>query len=132
MSVRSNYSSGAPWESIAGYSRAVRVGKVVEIAGTTAVDSDGQIIGVGDIGAQTEYIFKKIDNVLKKAGSNMSDVIRTRMYVTDINNWEVVTRIHGNIFSEIKPVSTIVEVSRLIDEELLIEVEISAVVNNRN
>ena len=132
MSVRSNYSSGAPWESIAGYSRAVRVGKVVEIAGTTAVDSDGQIIGVGDIGAQTEYIFKKIDNVLKEAGSNMSDVIRTRMYVTDINNWEVVTRIHGNIFSEIKPVSTIVEVSRLIDEELLIEVEISAVVNNRN
>ncbi len=132
MSVRSNYSSGAPWESIAGYSRAVRVGKVVEIAGTTAVDSDGQIVGVGNIGAQTEYIFKKIDDVLKEAGSSMSDVIRTRMYITDINDWEVVTRIHGDIFSEIKPVSTLVEVSRLIDKELLIEVEVSAVINNRN
>ena len=131
MSVRSNYSSGAPWESIAGYSRAVRVGKVVEIAGTTAVNSDGQIIGVGDIGVQTEYIFKKIDNVLKEAGSNMSDVIRTRMYLTDINDWEIVARIHGDIFSDIKPVSTLVEVSGLIDEELLIEIEASAVVSDR-
>ena len=131
LSDRSNYSSGAPWESIAGYSRAVRVGNIIEVAGTTAVDAEGQVVGAGDISKQTDYIFNKIRNALNDAGSKMSDVIRTRMYLTDINDWETVARVHGDIFSDIKPVSTLVEVSGLIDEELLIEIEVSAVVSDR-
>ena len=131
LSDRSNYSSGAPWESIAGYSRAVRIGNIIEVAGTTAVDTEGQVVGAGDISKQTDYIFNKIRNALNDAGSKMSDVIRTRMYLTDINNWEIVARVHGDIFSDIKPVSTLVEVSGLIDEELLIEIEVSAVVSGR-
>ena len=130
LSDRSNYSSGAPWESIAGYSRAVRVGNIIEVAGTTAVDTEGQVVGAGDISKQTDYIFNKIRNALNDAGSKMSDVIRTRMYLTDINDWEIVARIHGDIFSDIKPVSTLVEVSGLIDKELLIEIEVSAVVSD--
>ena len=131
LSDRSNYSSGAPWESIAGYSRAVRIGNIIEVAGTTAVDKEGQVVGAGDISKQTDYIFNKIRNALNDAGSKMSDVIRTRMYLTDINDWETVARVHGDIFSDIKPVSTLVEVSGLIDEELLIEIEVSAVVSGR-
>ena len=131
MSDRSNYSSGAPWESIAGYSRAIRVGNIIEVAGTTAVDTEGQVVGAGDISEQTDYIFNKIRNALNDAGSKMSDVIRTRMYLTDINDWETVARVHGDIFSDIKPVSTLVEVSGLIDKELLIEIEVSAVVSDR-
>ena len=131
LSDRSNYSSGAPWESIAGYSRAVRIGNIIEVAGTTAVDTEGQVVGAGDISKQTDYIFNKIRNALNDAGSKMSDVIRTRMYLTDINDWETVARVHGNIFGDIKPVSTLVEVSGLIDKELLIEIEASAVVSDR-
>ena len=131
LSDRSNYSSGAPWESIAGYSRAVRIGNIIEVAGTTAVDTEGQVVGAGDISKQTDFIFNKIRNALNDAGSKMSDVIRTRMYLTDINDWETVARVHGDIFSDIKPVSTLVEVSGLIDEELLIEIEVSAVVTGR-
>ena len=131
LSDRSNYSSGAPWESIAGYSRAVRIGNIIEVAGTTAVDTEGQVVGAGDISKQTDYIFNKIRNALNDAGSKMSDVIRTRMYLTDINDWETVARVHGNIFGDIKPVSTLVEVSGLIDKELLIEIEVSAVVSGR-
>ena len=131
LSDRSNYSSGAPWESIAGYSRAVRIGNIIEVAGTTAVDTEGRVVGAGDISKQTDYIFNKIRNALNDAGSKMSDVIRTRMYLTDINDWETVARVHGDIFSDIKPVSTLVEVSGLIDEELLIEIEVSAVVSGR-
>ena len=131
LSDRSNYSSGTPWESIAGYSRAGRVGNIIEVAGTTAVDAEGQVVGAGDIGEQTDYIFNKIRNALNDAGSKMSDVIRTRMYLTDINDWETVARVHGDIFSDIKPVSTLVEVSGLIDKELLIEIEVSAVVSDR-
>ena len=131
LSDRSNYSSGAPWESIAGYSRAVRIGHIIEVAGTTAVDTEGQVVGAGDISKQTDYIFNKIRNALNDAGSKMSDVIRTRMYLTDINDWETVARVHGDIFSDIKPVSTLVEVSGLIDKELLIEIEVSAVISGR-
>lgn len=131
LSDRTNYSSGTPWESIAGYSRAVRVGNIIEVAGTTAVDTEGQVVGAGDISKQTDYIFNKIRNALNHAGSKMSDVIRTRMYLTDINDWEAVARVHGDIFSDIKPVSTLVEVSGLIDKELLIEIEVSAVVSGR-
>ena len=131
LSNRSNYSSGTPWESIAGYSRAVRIGNIIEVAGTTAVDTEGQVVGAGDISKQTDYIFNKIRNALNDAGSKMSDVIRTRMYLTDMNDWEAVARVHGDIFSDIKPVSTLVEVSGLIDKELLIEIEVSAVVSSR-
>ena len=131
LSDRSNYSSGTPWESIAGYSRAVRVGDIIEVAGTTAVDTEGQVVGAGDVSKQADYIFNKIRNALNPAGSKMSDVIRTRMYLTDINDWETVARVHGDIFSDIKPVSTLVEVSGLIDKELLIEIEVSAVVSGR-
>ena len=131
LSDRSNYSSGTPWEAIAGYSRAVRVGNIIEVAGTTAVDTEGQVVGAGDISKQTDYIFNKIRNALNHAGSKMSDVIRTRMYLKDINDWEAVARVHGDIFSDIKPVSTLVEVSGLIDKELLIEIEVSAVVSGR-
>ena len=130
LSDRSYYSSSTPWESIAGYSRAVRVGNIIEVAGTTAVDTEGQVVGAGDISKQTDYIFNKIRNALNDAGSKMSDVIRTRMYLTDINDWETVARVHGDIFSDIKPVSTLVEVSGLIDKELLIEIEVSAVVSD--
>ena len=95
------------------------------------VETEGQVVGAGDISKQTDYIFNKIRNALNDAGSKMSDVIRTRMYLTDINDWEAVARVHGDIFSDIKPVSTLVEVSGLIDKELLIEIEVSAVVSGR-
>ena len=130
MTERINFSSDAPWESVAGYSRAVRIGKTIEVAGTTAIDSHGEIVFAGDAGGQTKFIFKKIDKILNEAGSKLSDVIRTRMFVTDINDWEEVALVHGHIFNEIKPVSTLVEVSRLIDKELLIEIEVSAVAQN--
>ena len=130
MTERINFSSDAPWESVAGYSRAVRIGKTIEVAGTTAVDSHGQIVSPGDAGGQTKFIFGKIDKILNEAGSKLSDVIRTRMFVTDINDWEKVAIVHGHIFNEIKPVSTLVEVSQLIDRELLIEIEVSAIIQN--
>tara|TARA_Y100001978_G_scaffold32719_1_gene28490 strand:+ start:1532 stop:1948 length:417 start_codon:yes stop_codon:yes gene_type:complete len=130
MGERKNFSSDAPWESFAGYSRAVRIGKTIEVAGTTAVDSNGQIVYPGDVGAQTKFIFEKIDKILIEAGSKLSDVIRTRMFVTDINDWEKIAIAHGYIFNEIKPVSTLVEVSQLIDKELLIEIEVSAIIQN--
>lgn len=121
-------SSGAPWENIVGYSRAVRVGNQIEVSGTTAVNGD-EIIGKGDVHAQCVFIFQKIEKVLIEAGSSMKDVIRTRMYVTDISKWEDVGKAHALFFKEIKPATTMIEVSRLIDEELLIEIEVSAFVN---
>ena len=130
MTEKINFSSDAPWESVAGYSRAVRIGKTIEVAGTTAVDSNGQIVSPGDAGEQTKFIFEKIDKILNEAGSKLSDVIRTRMFVTDINDWEKIAIAHGHIFNEIRPVSTLVEVSKLIDKELLIEIEVSAVIQN--
>jgi len=123
---RINIGSGSPWESIVGYSRAVRVGNIVEVAGTTAVDGD-QIIGKGDIYEQTKFIFRKIEKALHEAGASMQDVVRTRTFVTDISQWEKVGMAHGQVFKDIRPVATMVEVSRLIDPELLVEIEVSAV-----
>jgi enamine deaminase RidA (YjgF/YER057c/UK114 family) len=120
-------SSGAKWEDIVGYSRAVKVGNVVEISGTTAVDG-AEIIGKGDVYAQAVFIFQKIEKVLQEAGSSMKDVIRTRMYVTDISKWEDAGKAHALFFKEIKPATTMVEVSKLIHDDLLIEIEVSAVV----
>ena len=121
------FSSGAKWEGIVGYSRAVKVGNVIEISGTTAVYGE-EIIGKGDVYAQAVFIFQKIEKVLQEAGSSMKDVIRTRMYVTDISKWEDAGRAHALFFKEIKPATTMVEVSKLINDDLLIEIEVSAVV----
>jgi enamine deaminase RidA (YjgF/YER057c/UK114 family) len=121
------FSSGAKWEDIVGYSRAVKVGNVIEISGTTAVDGE-KIIGKGDVYAQAVFIFQKIEKVLQEAGSSMKDVIRTRMYVTDISKWEDAGRAHALFFKEIKPATTMVEVSKLINDDLLIEIEVSAVI----
>ena len=111
-----------------GYSRAVRVGNIIEVAGTTAMDGD-VLVGKGDLYAQTVYIFKKIEKVLLEAGASLSDVVRTRMFVTNISQWEEAGRAHGEFFRDIKPVATMVEVSNLIDKELLIEIEVTAVVD---
>jgi enamine deaminase RidA (YjgF/YER057c/UK114 family) len=124
---RKNISSGTPWEDIVGYSRAVRIGNIIEVAGTTAMDGD-MLVGEGDPYAQTIFILKKIELALQEAGANMSDVIRTKMYVTDISQWEEIGRAHGEFFKKIKPAATMVEVSGLISPGMLIEIEVSAVV----
>ena len=125
--MRKNISSGAKWEDIVGYSRAVRIGNFIEVTGTTATDGD-KIIGENDAYAQTIFIFNKIKIALEAAGASMSDVIRTRMFVTDISQWEAIGKAHGEFFKTIKPAATMVEVSRLIDDRLLIEIEVSAVI----
>jgi enamine deaminase RidA (YjgF/YER057c/UK114 family) len=127
--MRQRISSGAVWEEIVGYSRAVRVGNVVEVAGTTAVDDDGNVVGVDDPGAQTRYILQKIEKALLAAGATMEDVVRSRLFVTDISRWEAVGRAHGEFFYTIKPVATMVEVSALISPELLVEIEVTALVD---
>ena len=123
---RQNISSGAPWESIVGYSRAVRLGNMIVVAGTTAADEQGQVIGVGDPYAQTMYILEKIKKALAQAGASMEDVVRTRMYVTQIDQWEAIGRAHGEFFREVRPAATLVEVSRLIDPQMLVEIEVEA------
>jgi enamine deaminase RidA (YjgF/YER057c/UK114 family) len=127
LNSRKNISSASPWEDIVGYSRAVRVGNIIEVAGTTAMNGS-EIIGKGDLYTQTKFILQKIESALKEAGAEMKDVIRTRMYVTDISKWEEAGRAHGEFFKEIKPAATMVEVSKLIDPGLLIEIEVTAVI----
>jgi enamine deaminase RidA (YjgF/YER057c/UK114 family) len=124
---RQNISSGAKWEDIVGYSRAVRVGNIIEVAGTTAVDENGEIVGKNDVYMQTKYILEKVERALQEAGASMADVVRTRMLVTDISQWEDIGRAHGEFFRTIKPASTMVEISALISPEMLIEIEVSAV-----
>lgn len=126
MSDRKNISSGAPWESIVGYSRAVRIGNHVWVAGTTATAEDGSVIGVGDVAAQTHYVLQKIDRALREAGSSLRDVVRTRSFVTDISQWEAIGRVHGQYFGDIRPAATMVEVSKLIDPDHLVEIEVDA------
>ena len=125
--MRKNISSGSSWEDKVGYSRAVRVGNIVEVAGTTAMDGD-TLIGEEDIYAQTFFILTKIEKALQEAGASLSDVVRTRMFVTNISKWEEVGKAHAEFFKNIKPVTTMVEVSKLINEDLLIEIEVSAIV----
>lgn len=128
MSNRKQFSSGAKWESIVGYSRAVQVNNVIEVSGTVAAEGE-TIIGKGDIKAQTAYIIEKIQKVLQAAGSSLDDVVRTRMFVTNIEaHWEAIGEIHGQFFGDIRPVTTMVEVSRLIHPDLWIEIEATAII----
>lgn len=129
MSERINISSGAPWEPIAGYSRAVRVGQFIEVAGTTAVDAEGNFHGEGDVGAQTKYVLEKIQHAIEEAGGALEDVVRTRIFVTDREYMMEVAEVHGKFFGKIRPASTGVEVGALIDDRLLVEIEATAIVS---
>jgi len=127
---RINISSGAKWESIVGYSRVVKIGNHILVSGTTSIGDDGQIVGISDPYRQTIQIIRKIKTSIEKAGGSLSDVVRTRMYVTDIKNWEEVGRAHGEYFRDIKPAATMVEVSNLIEPDLLVEIEVEAIIEN--
>lgn len=125
---RLNISSGTPWEAVVGYSRAVRVGDHVFVSGTTASDETGTVHGVGDPYTQTRYILHKIESALAQCGATLGDVVRVRMFVTDISRWEDVGRAHGEFFADIRPVTTMVEVSKLVSPEHMVEIEVDALI----
>ena len=127
---RTNYSSGARWEDIIGYSRAVKVGNIIEVTGTVAVDANSLVVCKDDAYGQTKFIIEKIERVLKQAGGSLKDVVRTRMFVTDISRWEEYGKAHGEFFSDIKPCTSMIEVKGLIAQEFLIEIEATAIITD--
>ena len=127
---RENFSSGAKWEDLVGYSRAVKVGNIIEVTGTVAVDNDGNNIGKDDAYAQTKFIYQKIEDILKQAGSSLEDVVRIRMFVTDISRWGDYGKAHGEFFRKIKPCLSMIEISKLIEPDYLVEIEATAILTS--
>ena len=131
MMERINYASGAKWEDIVGYSRAVKMGNIIEVTGTVAVDENNNLVGGNSAYEQTRFVIGKIEAVLQRAGASLKDVVRTRIFVTDISRWEEYGRAHGEFFGEIKPCTTMVEISRLISPDYLVEIEATSIIQNQ-